>query len=108
MYGVNDVQRIAKACGSHFFDPAAMRFFNSRVSSFIVRQNDYSGFIVTSEQNRSPYYGDDPRGYTVRRYSVVDNGDGGGLFDIATIGEFQEFATLKAAQSFARSLVEIH
>lgn len=106
MYGVHDVQRIARACGSHFFDPAAMRFFSSRVSSFIARENDYAGYIVTSEQHKPLYAHPEPRMYTVRRYSVSDNGEGGGAFNIDTVGEFQQFATLQAAQRFARSLIQ--
>lgn len=112
IYSMEDVKRIDSATGGHFFDASALRFFGSRISDSIWRNDDFSGYFVTSEQNR-PFYGpEEPRLYTVRKYSVEEREDGTARMDIETIGGFQEWGTLagakRAAKSFWRNHAYIH
>lgn len=73
--------------GQYFFEPATMRFFNSKVYNEV-----YDGeYFVTSEKGP-----DGVRKYTVRR--AIDRGA-----KIETIGEFQQFDTLAKARAFAKS-----
>jgi len=74
------------AAGQHFFDPGAMRFFKSKVDTFIFGER----FFVTSEQGPND----------VRRYSVRE-----AKFDgsIDTIGEFQAYDSLTKARIAAAS-----
>ncbi len=89
-----DMQRIMdtnKAAGQHFFDPATLRYFSSRIHDVV-----YSGpggtFIVTSERDTM---GRDVRVYTVRKVS-----EGGAR--MSTFGTYGVHATRKAAHEAAR------
>lgn len=106
IYDANDIQRIATACGNFYFSPDAMRYFRSRVSGFIARESNYSGLFVTSEQQARPYDSPEPRRYTVRSYSVTPDSDDMGVMTIGTVGDFQGFDTLRAAQAYARSIAK--
>lgn len=75
--------------GQHFFDPATMRFFRSRIASRTVINGRY---FITSEQ----FDASSPRLYTIRRA----NDDG----SIDTVGEFQQYETVEAAKAAARKL----
>lgn len=70
--------------GQHFFDEEAMRFFDSR-----IYKTTHGFHFTTSERG--------PSG--VRRYSVrvIDWTTG----HIETVGNFQQFATLREAYKFA-------
>lgn len=83
------IREANEALGHHFFEPAAMRFFRSRIEG---GPYGYTGYFVTSEQFDS----DSPRLYTIRHA----NEDG----SIATVGEFQAYATRAAAVAEARYL----
>lgn len=75
--------------GGYFFSPDTLRFFRSRIHDEV-----YGGrFFVTSEQD----YGHD-RLYTVR--VVKDD------YSIATVGEFQQYASRSAAHAAARRYAE--
>jgi hypothetical protein len=87
------VKMYAREHGSHFFDPDAMRFFSSRVSSKLFGA-DRSVF-VTSERHEHPLYESLPRKFTVRQ--IDDKGS------IQTVSEFQEFETQAEAFAFARN-----
>lgn len=73
MATMGEVKRAHASAGGHFFDPATMRFFKSRVVS--ARLHD-GGFFITSEQ-----YEDEPRHYRVRRFDAADP------IDIETVGD---------------------
>lgn len=70
----------------HWFSKDTMRFFKSRLSETAYLCNDHYYFISSE---KSGY--DSPRRYSVRS---MDND-----CNISTIGEFQEFATLREARS---------
>ncbi len=84
--------------GHHFFDPAALRFFASRVLDDVFPAVDGSGsYFVTSERFRG-FAGcqDGPRRYSVRL--ALPTGE------VRTASEFQEYATARAAKSEAKRL----
>lgn len=86
----------AKACGSHFFDRDAMRFFRSRLGDVIPNPADNSTLFVTSEQfvpSSGPAH---PRRYTVHQFKNCKT---------STIGEFQQYGSLAEARRAARKLV---
>ena len=81
------------AAGGHWFEPAALRFFGSRISETL-----YGGrFFVTSEQDRHGGAWDGERRYTVRE--ALPGGR------IETVGRFGEFGTRREAVAFARQCV---
>ena len=73
----------------HFFDPATMRFFKSRIGA--VRCKCGVWFFVTSEQ---PPHG--PRMFSVRRMEL----DG----DINTVGEFCSMSSYQANKLLEQSV----
>jgi len=87
------------AHGHYFFEPASMRFFDSRIEGRSV----YGGrFFITSEQFRAngfPGLVDGPRRFTIREA----NEDG----SIDTVGDFQAYATLGEAREAAKSLARV-
>lgn len=83
-----EVKRAHANAGGHFFDPATMRFFKSRVVS--ARLHD-GGFFITSEQ-----YDDEPRHYRVRRFDAADP------IDIETVGD--PLGSLDDARALIRSM----
>jgi len=87
------IKMYSRTNGSHFFDPQAMRFFSSRVSSKLFGAD--GSVFVTSERHEHPFYEPLPRLFTVRQI------DEKGL--IETISKFQEFETQAEAFAFARN-----
>ena len=87
---MHDVRRAA-AVG--WFEPAAMRFFGTRLCGGAV-QAPGGAYFVTSEC--CPFVAGSPRLYSVRFCSVAG--------DVDTIGEFQGYATARAARAAASSL----
>ena len=90
MTTINDIVRRNQDAGHHFFDDASMRFFDSKVYDRVFS----NAYFVTSEQA--------PAG--LRRYSVrrMDWASGA----VETIGDFQEFDSLRdayrAAEKYAK------
>jgi hypothetical protein len=84
----SEIRARAKSAGSHFFDPATMRFFSSRVHGDGIVGSDGKIYFVTSEQYKAPGYVG-PRRYTLR----AQKPDG----SVEMHGEFQQFATLREA-----------
>jgi hypothetical protein len=85
---IDSIKYDARQNGSHFFDPSAMRFFNSRILPTV-----YGGrFFITSER----FDDATPRAYTVRECL---NGE------IRDVSSFQEFASRSAAVAFIRKVV---
>jgi hypothetical protein len=89
---ITDIKRANKAAGNHWFEPATMRFFNSKVESRIY-EGPGGVYFVTSERRER----DMPKRYSVR---VFDPSTG----DIDTVGEFQEFSGLHNARATAHTL----
>lgn len=88
-YSIRSIKQANKEAGQHFFDANTMRFFNSRVCRKVI-----GNYFVTSER----FDHNSPRLYTLRR--VDDRGW------IGSIGEFQAFATSRAAYQEAARLWE--
>lgn len=76
--------------GGHWFDPASMRFFASRLSHCGARVGNR--FVFTSSE-QGP---DGIRGYSVR---VLDAGS------VSTVGDFQQYDNSKQATRAAGRLV---
>lgn len=82
----------------HWFDPDSMRFFRSRVGEVAYEAADGRRYFVSSERfmpSRGPAA---PRNYTVRVQSTTG--------DIDTVGEFQGYATRRAADKEAQRLAK--
>lgn len=80
--------------GHSWFDKGNMRAFGCRVNDTV-----YAGhYFISSEQHKSyyPRYFCDPRKYTIR--SCFDG-------KIDTVGEFQQYGTLRKAQAAVKKLV---
>jgi hypothetical protein len=103
---IDQIKRLADQMGSHYFEPATMRFFRSRVDNETFTGLD-GWYFVTSEQHESMSGGMCPRRYSVRRfqYEQDEAGNFSGV-DFDTIGEFQEHATLRRARTAARKVAE--
>lgn len=86
---IDEIRAANAAAGFHFFEPATLRFFSSRVGRTV-----YSGtrgaYFVTSERDTVGGY---PRRYTVRRADETGR--------VETVGEFQGYATCAAAKRAA-------
>ena len=77
-----DVRRANKASGRYWFTRGAMGFFRSRVETGLLGGR----LFITSEQ----FDENAPRLYTVRMVTPAGH--------IKTVGEFQEYESLKAAK----------
>jgi len=82
------VKEINKAKNQHFFDKDTMRFFKSKIHS---RQLIDDKYFITSEQ----FDYDTPRLYTIREFDQESG-------DIGTVGEFQQFRSVKEAKDFLK------
>jgi hypothetical protein len=84
----------AKKCGSKWFDPGAMRFFNSRLpKKAFASQGAKCFYFVTSEA----YDYKSKRKYSVRRMCACK---------VDTIGEFQQYSSQKTATNVAKRLAK--
>jgi len=79
---ITQVKKANKAQGGHFFDPQAMRFFNSKVESSVIGGR----FFVTSER----YDLDALKRYTIRE--VAPSGE-----IVGDLGGFQRFESVEGA-----------
>lgn len=89
-----------RSAGYHFFDPDTMRFFHSRVSEPVYPMPDGSALFITSERN----YGHSLYGESYdygRKYTIRVANPGG---DTDTVGEFQQYPSLRSAHAAARRL----
>ena len=86
-YSIDDIRRHNENKGKNFFTPGAMRFFSSRVADRIHP----GGVFVTSEKGPNGV-----RRYTVRQIEVATG-------SIATVGEFQQYASGRAAHAAAEA-----
>lgn len=93
---ITEIKRANKAAGVHWFEPAALRFFASKVLP-TVYQGECGVFFVSSEQFRSSRGEDGPR-YTVRKFDPLTG-------KIDTHGPFNELGrtdAIEAARAAAR------
>lgn len=88
---IEDIKTANAVGGGHWFEPATMRFFSSHVSGEVYPFPGGATF-VSSER----YDARSPRRYTVR-VATVDGGH------VGTVGEFQGYATLRAARKAAQA-----
>lgn len=91
---LTDIKAANKACGSHWFEPGSMRFFNTKIERR-VHSGSGGTFFVTKERmdERFPF-----------RYSVREATDGG--CKISTVGEFQGYASASEAHRAAEALAK--
>lgn len=82
---MEDAIRIYKDAGGHFFDKAAMRFFNSVIETDLMD----NGCFVTSERMEENF----PKRYTIRAFSE----------DYTTVEDVSEF---QAYGSFADAVAD--
>lgn len=83
---------------THFFDPATMRYFNSRIgSNAYPTANPFVTLFTTSERFVPLYERAHPRLYSVRSYDSRDH-------DINTVGEFQAYTSSASANRAAKQL----
>ena len=66
-YDIDDIKMTNHSAGLHFFEPAAMRFFDSRCGR-TVYQGPGGVYFVTSEQFHGSNGYSDGRKYTVRQF----------------------------------------
>lgn len=86
MTPIDTIKARNEAIGHHFFSKETMNYFRSRASAVT-----FGNYFVTSEK-----YMDEARLYTVR----YQNEDG----TIETVGEFQQYTTMKSALRVAEKL----
>jgi len=84
---IADIRKLNASSGHHFFDKAALVFFDSIIESGVINGR----LFVTSERNENY-----PRQFTVR-YAESDG-------TIVSIGVFQQFATLLEAVKAAETV----
>ena len=82
------IQRAAKACGSNWFSPGAMRFFKTRLGREFVGGG--GTFFTTSDQGPNMR-----RMYTVRQWKPEN-------CQVDTPGTFQRYRTASGAAAAAR------
>lgn len=78
---IEEIMKANEEAGFFFFSAGAMRFFNSRVSSYTRGR-----FFITSERLDMEF----PRLYSVRYLDEKGS--------VTTINDFQEYATLEQAK----------
>lgn len=76
--------------GLHYFDRNTMRFFASRIVATSWRNWSTDGYFITSEQFRGSQM-TAPRKWSIRRGNLE-------TFAVDSVGEFQGYPTLRAAQ----------
>lgn len=95
------IAKALKAAGGHFFDKDTMGFFSSRVVERVWYGADDVYIFVTSEQfvpSSGPAHA---RRYTVRTWRESEPGS------VDTVGEFQQYATARAASKAASELAGV-
>lgn len=90
---IEGVKAANARAGYHFFEPSAMRFFDSRICPTL-----YGGrYFVTSEQFHGSNGHSEPRRYSIREAQY----DG----SIDAVGEFQAFGTRACAVGVIKALL---
>lgn len=92
---MDTLRRMAADAGSHWFKPATLRFFKSRVGREAYLGVDGRWYFVSSEQGPRM-----PRRYTVR---AVDDG----WANIESVGGFQAYETRSQALTGLRHALKL-
>lgn len=96
---VRQMELIQDRKNLHFFSTGAKRFFNSRIGSTVYRcQTNHAHYTFVSSERFDWYF---PRRYTVRLFDETT-----GCVD--TIGDFQAYATNRAAHRAAQTYANTH
>lgn len=100
----DDVRAVADAAGSHFFDAASMRFFNSRLLSGVLALDGRETapgrryLFITSER-----MGDDaPREYAVRMLTLSASDRGYAMVSTETVSRHSTAARARTAMESYR------
>ncbi len=96
MHSVSDVRYANRQAGFCYFEPDTMRYFRSRVLGWFVPLPDGGGLFGTSERFVSSQGWSPGRKFTIRRARPSG--------DIDTVGEFQGYASSKAAERAANRI----
>jgi hypothetical protein len=105
---IDELIRLMKATGSHFFDKDTMRFFRSRVDYHVYAGVD-GWYFVTSEKHVShTSFGsiNEPRLYTVRRMSIAKCDNGSDNLYLYELEGFQQYRRLETARRRAKYYAE--
>lgn len=94
---MDDVRRINARMGYHFFSPATVRFFSSRVESGLLDNHCF----ITSEQDTGCMSDTIKAWNGERRYTVRFFDEETGV--VETLGEFGAYATLPEALEVAKN-----
>jgi hypothetical protein len=97
IYNIDDFQRLYEhhSCG-YWFSLDNMKFFKSKIETDgIIHKNGI--YFISSEKGP-----DNKRKYTIRK-GFIDSSD---KLDIVTIGQFQEFKSLKSAEGALKKLIQ--
>ena len=98
---LNNMTAIRKRHQGHWFEPGALRFFNSKFPRRAVYPVPDGAFFISSEYNKGVYIStgwipDGPVRWSVR---FISDDDG----SISTVSEFMEFETLQEARDAAKA-----
>lgn len=94
-FSIDEIMQHNARAGYHFFEPATMRFFRSRVLPGVYHVGDRWNIFITSERFVTLYGTPAQRMYTIRQLER----DGG----IETIGEFQQYTSADSARRAIRN-----
>lgn len=89
---IRTIQDVKRIHDGHFFDAAAMRWFQSRILTEVYPTTDGGAYFVTSER----FSDASPRLYTVRQ--ILPDGS------VLTVGDFQQYESARSAKAAARAL----
>lgn len=101
---IDELIRLVKATGSHFFDADTMRWFRSRVDDYVYAGPDGWYFVTSEKHVAHTSYGsiNEPRRYTVRRLSIVTCDNGSDDLRLYELEGFQMYRTLTTARNRAK------
>ena len=105
IYDVHGLKDAARECGSFFFEPETMKYFDSRLIDVESTSEDtLTGYFLTSERDR---FSNPPREYNVRTYTIThhthEDGTGCHRFNVEKI---ETHSTLARARTALRKRAE--
>jgi hypothetical protein len=97
IYNIGDFQRLYEyhSCG-YWFALGTKKFFKTKIETDGIIYND-SIYFISSEKGP-----DNKRKYTIRKGFINSNNK----LDIGTVGQFQEFKSLKSAEEALKKLIQ--
>jgi hypothetical protein len=97
MWTIGAIKALNKAKGQYFFEPATLRFFDSKIEPRVY-EGSGGVYFVTSEQFHGSNGSSNPRKWTVRRFYPVTG-------EVDTVGQFNDMdrhSAMVAAKRLAR------